>query len=303
MSQQNIKYPVAYDFLRKRITSIGEVTESNRRHLGCPNCQEVLIAVLNHQTPHFKHKPHSTCSGNSETFLHWMAKELFKEIDVIELPELFIDDLPEQPRQVYQYNLNKIVDNNVPGSYRHTFKQGLKKNLSQSTSVVIDNCWTEKDYQSDLGNIRVDIVISVGGKEIFIEPYFSNPIDKEKKNKLMLINKPTLSLDLLSFLEANGNTYTVESLKSYLVSKECKQWVYQSTKAYNKHLDNYANYLLEEIKHHQAQIHSHSQKTNEIMALEKEYQMKLIAERNLKEEISDLRDKIQDLRKEIGVFY
>ncbi len=53
----------------------------------------------------------------------------------IEVPELLIDDLPEKSRQNFQYKYNKIIDPNIPESFRSIFKKGLKKELSESKKV------------------------------------------------------------------------------------------------------------------------------------------------------------------------
>lgn len=81
-----IKYSVAYNFTEKAIVPINDVTQENRLSLFSPICRHNFIAVLQHQTPHFKHKPHSTCSGSLESYLRCLAKELFKQIKEIETP-------------------------------------------------------------------------------------------------------------------------------------------------------------------------------------------------------------------------
>lgn len=155
-------------------------------NLICPECKNNFIAVLNHRKPHFKHKPHSTCLGSPESYLHWLTKEVFKQIKEIEIPELLIDDLPEKPRQKFQNKYNKIIDANIPASFRSIFKKGLKKELSESRKVSIDKYDIEKEFKTKSGPIVVDIVAEINTRKILINPFFSNPVDEEKKEKVIL---------------------------------------------------------------------------------------------------------------------
>lgn len=303
MSQTYIKYPVAYNFKKNSIVAIKEVTKENKLNLICPECRNNFIAVLNHRTPHFKHKPHSTCKGSPESYLHWLTKEVFKRIKEIEIPELLIDDLPEKHRQKFQYKYNKIIDANVPESFRAIFKKGLKKELSISTKISIDKYDIEKEFKTKLGNIVVDIVAEIKTKKIFIEPYFSNPIDVEKKEKLSIINIPTFSINLLKFIDFYGQNYSIKSLKNYLISKESKNWICLSTDKYNKHIENYEKYLIEEIKRSKDLIDSHNIKLIKVEKLELECRERYDKINTLKEEIEDLEEEIFDLKEELGINY
>lgn len=77
------------------------MTNEKRMSIICPICKDNFVAVLNHQTPHFKHKTRVNCSGSLETYIHWLAKEVFKDLGEFEIPQLLIDDLPEKQRQKF----------------------------------------------------------------------------------------------------------------------------------------------------------------------------------------------------------
>jgi len=298
-----ITYPVAYNFSVKEIVPITNVTEDNKTHLFCPECKGRFIAVLRHQTPHFKHKSHIKCSGNPETYLHWLAKEVIKDVNEIEVPELLIEGLPEKHRQNFQSMFNKIVDLNMPESFRSIFKEGLKKNLSESRKILIDKYDIEQAFKTNIGDIVVDIVANTKSKILFIEPFFSNPVNKEKEKKLSLIKTPTLSIDLKKFIDSYGQHYSIQSLKNYLISKKGKKWVYLSNAKYNKHIKNYEKYLHEEINRNKDLIHSHNSKLIEIDKLEVKCEERHNKIQSLKGEIADLKKEIFDLKKELGINY
>lgn len=296
MSQNYIKYPVAYNFKENSIMPIDEVTKENKLNLICPDCKNNYIAVLNHQTPHFKHKPHSTCKGSYESYIHWLTKEVLKTIKEIEFPKLLINDLPEKNRQNFQSKLNKIIDKNIPETYRSKFKKELKNELFESSKASVDTYEIEKVYKTELGDIIVDVVANIKSKKIFIEPFFSNPIDEEKKKKLSLIEIPTLSIDLSKFIDSYGQNYSMKSLKKYLISKKSKTWVYLSNNKYNEYIENYEKYLHKEIVRNRKLIAIHNSKLIEIKELEGEVQ-------DLNIEITDLKKRITNLKIELGINY
>lgn len=303
MYKSYTKYPVAFSFSKNEVVPIDEVTEENRLSLYCPTCKTNFIAVLNHRTPHFKHKPNTSCSGTQETYLHWLSKELFKEIKEIEIPELHIDDLPEKQRQKFQLKFNKIIDPNVPETFRSIFKKSLKKNLINSRKIVLDNIEIEKEFKTTYGNIRVDVVAINKGKPLFIEPFFTNPIDKEKEGKISAIGIATLSLDLLKFIEFYGQNYTVEILKKYLISKVGKKWVYLGDKVFDEHIECYMNYLLNEVEENKDTINFHQSTQIKISTLEEECNNKYGEIGKLKDEIDDLQTEIFELKNAIGIYY
>lgn len=192
------------------------------------------------------------------------------------------------------------MDSHIPDTFRGEFKKGLKPNLSESKGLLIKSIETEKDYKTNLGDVRIDIVATVQDEEFFIEPFFSNPIDDKKKEKLGLIQKPTLSLNLLIFVD---NFYSVHSLRNYLISRKSKKWVYLTEEEYTKHSENYQNYLLDEIKRKKSLIDSHNSTLEKISTLEEECLKREEKISDIEEEISEIRKEISSLKKEIGIYY
>tara|TARA_R110001583_G_scaffold104996_1_gene252432 strand:- start:898 stop:1524 length:627 start_codon:yes stop_codon:yes gene_type:complete len=204
-------------------------------------------------------------------------------MEEIEIPELFIDDLPEKPRQKFQFQLNKILDSKIPDSFRSEFRKGLKQNLTESRKLSIDKLDIEKEFKTSLGDIRVDVVANSKSERIFIEPYFTNEIDEDKKNKLGILDIPTLSLNLKRFIDYYSQDYSIRTLREYLFSKKSKQWVFLSDIEYEQHVKNYKSYLLEEIERSKDIIVLHKDKLDEIS--------------NLKTKRNELMDEIQTISK------
>jgi len=132
----SIKYPVAFNQANKKIVPIEKVTKDNRLKLICPVCKDNFIAIINHRNPHFRHKPNTECSGNLESYIHWLTKEVFKQIGELDIPELLIDDLPEKHRQKFQLDFNAILDTNIPYSFQGEFKKGLKANRMRPSKCI-----------------------------------------------------------------------------------------------------------------------------------------------------------------------
>lgn len=247
MKRNYIKYPEAFDKLNEKLVNICNTTEENKTNLICKECEENFIAVLNHQTPHFKHKPNSSCEGTVESYIHWLTKEVFKNIEEIEVPKLLIDDLVEKQREKFQLAYNRIIDSKIPEKLRLHFKSKLKRNLTESKTIKIKNTEIEKVFKTVLGDIKVDIVTFNKNKKIFIEPFWSNEINQEKKNKILSINITTFSIDLKTFIYRFTQGFTAEVLKKHLVSYKSKKWVYISEEEFEKYLLSYEKYLYNEI--------------------------------------------------------
>lgn len=292
LNRTSLKYPCAFDNVTNKIVEISQVTKENKANLICPICKEGFVAVINHPTQHFRHKPNTICTGNSETFLHWVVKEIFKDINEFEIPEIYIDDLPENKRQIFQKKKSEILDANIPDSFYSEFKKGLKSFLFNSKKVLINKIKTEEEFETKFGDVVIDIVAYNEDEKIFIEPFFSNPIDKEKKKKLSLINIPTLSINLKSFLESNGEFYIINSLKKYLISKESKTWSNLIDEECDKYIENYENYLIEEIERNKDLIEIHNSKLKKISNLN------LVIEKR-KKDVSIIMGKISELEREI----
>jgi len=277
------------------------VTDENKTELICLECKENFIAVRKHQTPHFKHKPNSKCKGNVETYIHWITKEVFKEIKEIELPEIFIYNLTENQREKFDNQINILIKNNVPRNLQIKFRKNLKKNISESGIFRIEKIETEKEYKTPLGDVRIDIVITINNQEVFIEPFFSNQIDDFKRRKLTLLEKPTIAINLVTFINRFNYEYDLESLNDYLISKNSKYWILNRASKIDKYRLEYLNYVTEEIKRKQNDFNLNNLKLKKITSIEGEINGLKETIRPTQDKIRKLEDEIREIKNDLGI--
>lgn len=301
MSKNYIKYPIAFHKESEKLIDISDVTDDNKTDLICLECKENFVAVRKHQTPHFKHKPNSKCKGNVESYIHWVTKEVFKEINEIELPEIFKDNLTDNQREKLDNQVNSLIKKNVPENLHLNFRKGLKKNISESGIFKIEKIETEKEYKTSLGNVRIDIVTTINNQELFIEPFFSNQIDDLKKGKLTLLKTPTLSINLSSFVQRFDFKYNIENLKNYLISKKSKYWIFNRERKIEKYRVEYLNYVSKEIKKQQNDFNINFSKLKKITELENKVQELKEKIRPTQDEIWKARDEIRKIKDDIGI--
>jgi Arc/MetJ-type ribon-helix-helix transcriptional regulator len=166
LSRHYIKYPIAYDTKLKSLIDINDVHQENKGNLVCQDCNENFVAVLNHKTPHFKHKPNSKCTGNVESYLHWITKECFDLISEIELPEIFIEDLESLIKRDLKESIDELIKSKVPKDLQREFEKDLKKTISASKTFTIQSHNIEKTYKTDLGDVRIDVVAIINNQDV-----------------------------------------------------------------------------------------------------------------------------------------
>jgi len=225
-----IKYPFAIGKETNKLVSVDEVKNGKKCNCYCYECNEDLIAVnnvTNKRAHHFRHDPKSICNANYETFIHWMAKEVLKGLKSIELPEIRFKTLNDDYVQVFQNfekRITKLYDDyNVPVDLRHSYKYDFV--IQESKILEFDNCLFEEPIRTKMGLIVVDVVLKKGNNYIFLEPFYSNPIDSFKYQKLVDHDNSTLSIDLRPFHFSNNNFFTIDEFKEYLISERSKSWV------------------------------------------------------------------------------
>jgi len=230
--KQDLKYPIAKDKNSNTLVSAKNVENGINCNCVCFECNEDLIAINQglKQRPHFRHIPNSECKANFESYIHWLAKEAFKEIKEINLPEISeevicsmiendiekLHKLYKSPRQL-QEKINRYVVDKIKSKFKN---------------VRIEKVELEKSFKTNLGDVRIDIVlffsnINDDGKKLFIEPFFSNQVDSAKLSKLKELDISTFSIDLYSFINKKGHYYTIEEFKLFLVNGlYSKKWVH-----------------------------------------------------------------------------
>ena len=287
-----IKYSIAFNNNTNKLVEIHNLTSTNNKNLICKGCEGELIAVIKHKTPHFRHKVE--CNASSETYIHWVCKEIFRTLSKIELPEFLIQDLSSEYRHEFQAKKNAIIEEKVPVTLRTEFKNVLKKELMESKDYLITKIDSEKKSQSKFGDVKIDIVAYSKDNIIFIEPFLSNPISEEKEKKLKEIDITTLSIDLNLFIDHYGWDFKLEKLRKYLISKRYKKWSYLNKNTFKEYLLNYEKHILLMVDYYKDEINDHKQKIKDIEKLEKEYTI-------LTHEISKLNTKERKLTSKIKI--
>lgn len=264
-----IKYPISISSETNQLIHISEVSSGYNCY--CFHCKKEMIAVNNPENkvaPHFKHKPGSNCVANFETYIHWLAKEILsKNLQEIELPAINSREL-----FYYDYAVTEMRDSilkkyNVPDEFRTFFNKSYT--LQESKTEKIKSFSIEKEYITILGNIRVDFVLESDQFPLFIEPFFTNKIDGEKKKKIELLDISTISINLAPFGCPNGYDFSLMQLEAYIKSPQSKYWIYVRTAKRKKLVESFKKKLVNDITLLKDDIYKFHSVQNEIGGLEK----------------------------------
>ncbi|MBK7965537.1 MAG: hypothetical protein IPK10_09740 [Bacteroidetes bacterium] len=186
----NIRIPIALEKETNKLVHVNDVQNGKDCNCYCPNCKADLIAVNRRvkQSAHFRHEKESNCTINLtfETYIHGLAKIIFKTIQKLKLPPITFLHFYEGP-----YSNSVIIDKlkeylkSTGINDRFDIKRIglLGRSFQTATEINVKECFIEKTYKTSLGDIRVDIVLNIEGMELFVEPFLSNPVDKEKTSK------------------------------------------------------------------------------------------------------------------------
>lgn len=233
----NLMYPIALDMLSNKLVDVRDVENGKACNCYCFECKQDMVAINNvtKQRPHFRHDSNSNCSLNFETYIHWLTKELFKEIDVLYLPDLDVSEI----KSTINNNLLELYNSkSVPSILREIINNELIENIrKRSKCIKLEIVEIEELYSTSLGDIRVDIVLKFQGKDgvekkLFIEPFYSNGIDNTKLNKLKELKIPTISIDLWSFVNKKSHLFSKSIFKGFLINNiTSKSWEYYNLDA------------------------------------------------------------------------
>ncbi len=252
-----IKYPIALKKDTNLLVNISDVESGLKCNCYCFECKEDLIAinkVENIQAAHFRHLKDSNCKGSFESYIHWLTKEIFKEIDCIQIPQITPSHVEcQRIKQFEKVDLNQLFDRyNIPKELRKICLSDFI--LQEEYELNFDQCLIEKTFKTPNGNIKVDIVLKDDGVIMLIEPFLTHKIDCEKKKKIELADFTTLEIDLNPFYKIYGSNFSKEQLIKYLkVDPFTKYWVHFSgekvdsllKRIYNEIENDFRSYFLE----------------------------------------------------------
>lgn len=246
----NIKFPIAISKATNFPVHINEVSTGYDCY--CFHCNENMVTVnspKNKVAPHFKHKPNSNCSANFETFIHWLAKELLsKHIDAIELPEITTQNLYAKSDEKSIILDKLFIKYNVPKEFKTKF---FKRYVLQKTAEIKRKEYSiEKIFKTERASIKVDFVIENKTTPLFVEPFYSNPIDEDKLRKIELLDVSTIAINLQPFGINRDFDFNLVEFTKYIKGAKSKYWVYLRENKAQKLLAKYQQYLEKDIQNH-----------------------------------------------------
>lgn len=288
----NVRYPIALKRETNSLVHPFEVENGLNCKCFCPECDEDLIAINNDgnkQTEHFRHQKHTNCKGNFETYIHWLSKEIFKQIGTIELPEIKLNDLYDNYLSEFKDFESRLIDlynkYQVPKELRHTFKYDII--LQEKQLLKFEKISNEETFKTTKGDFRVDTVLVSQKNKMFVEPYFSNPISRDKYEKLMESDISTLAINLAPFVLMNNYIFSIEDFKKYIISDILsKSWVIIRSKKIKTLLQKFFIELEKRLIENISDFSEHKSIQKKIGLIKKDKEV-------LYTEMQKLRDKLQ----------
>ena len=295
-----IKFPYAIDKNSNEIVSVTDVSNGKSCNCICFCCKEEMIAINspnNKQEPHFRHHQNSKCNVNFESFIHWITKEVIKEITIIFLPSPKGSELERRidEKLMPLFNIQK-----TPKKLRELIITELFQKIESLNRIEIQNISIEESFKTSKGNIKVDIVLRFRNKSnqeriLFIEPYFSNQIDSIKLSKIKELNISTISIDLIKFINKKSHFFNIKDLKDYIINNlEGKKWEF-----YN--VDNLINMetIKNRIKTNRENIAEYRKKIKVVKDIYESINILESKIIKLDEEVITLRGKVRNIYKDI----
>lgn len=178
---------------------ISEVPNGKKCGCVCPNidCRKPLIArnrSSEFKEIHFAHAPGADCGSAYESALHLLAKEVFRELGEIRIPD-------------YHYDYNNWNSASL-------FKHG---ELVKFDSIEIEK--EIKECQRVI--VKPDAVGLKGNRKLYIEFANSHFVDEIKREKLRMLNLPTIEVDMSTAICDR------DYLKNFLLANSRdKYWIY-----------------------------------------------------------------------------
>jgi hypothetical protein len=216
-------FPVAKSKLTNLLVNVSDVPNGKACNCYCDGCKQDLIAANNGEIrkAHFKHEkrdPNCPFDANYETYVHWLAKEIFKTIENINLPSILYDTLNFETAKLTEI-VNKLK---IHLNYVGILESDYNPNQLNFTSIVLQNSknykidgWAiEQVMETHLGKIVVDVVLQINKNNLFVEPYWTNPLTTDKLIKIASCNISTIAINLSPFIKRQF--FTIQEFTKFL---------------------------------------------------------------------------------------
>ena len=246
-----IKFPIAKSASTGKLVNAIDVHSDHQEDWICFACGEKLVGVNrpeNKQAAHFRHEVKCPMGANFESYIHWLAKEVFPNIHSFVAPSIYSCFSSELRSDIQEKKYKLIKDLNLPAEISRELI--IKDTYPLEPVHVKDfkvSC--EQVFKSDYGDVRVDIVLEIGDRKILIEPYLSNPIDSIKYEKLIDLDYSVLEICLKDFVSAKSHHFTVQEFTDFLIKDlHSKTWIHIMKVRLEKLIDQELNYYKDIVK-------------------------------------------------------
>lgn len=225
---KNIISPYAFNKDNKELVHISEVANGAKCNCYCITCGEDLIAknggVI--KRPHFSHSINSECQS-TETLLHFLAKEVFSEINSIYIP-------PYESSWIFKFKPQLI-------NFDYIETDGYCSALGER--YPIKNVRIEKRLDKIIPDIVATVTIDHLEYDFLIEIAVTHFIDKNKK-ELIIGNKLNCIEINLSHLLDSPDLWDKTFIKDILNEKKNFKLINQNFVDYNNLILNYEKEIL-----------------------------------------------------------
>jgi hypothetical protein len=200
------------------LVSIYDVLTGEKCNCICPECEAKLIAKNDNKTfneplkagqkiAHFAHLSGADCPGAQETAIHLLAKKILSETKRLLIPPL---------------RKNEVE-------------------LSKSKTIIFDEVEIEKKVIKDKIEVKPDLILKKGEKQLFIEFYKTHAVEDSKIKKIEKLNISCIEINLNGIEPLKNGKLNVDDIKNLLEEDLIsKHWIFNSQQnlLYIKYLEN-----------------------------------------------------------------
>jgi len=226
----NIRTPIALRISNGELVNAKDIHSDDECDWICFECGMELVGVNreeNKQEPHFRHFNSGDCKVTGESYLHWVTKEVFKQMTSFKLPSPTFEYFNEFKKCLIEERKEYLILKKIPFKFDH--QNLIEINFLNQTTIEVNfsKVKTEVNFNTEFGVFRADIVIELSDRCIIIEPFLTSEIDEKKLKKLNAQNSSVLSINLNPFKHRYPQYNFLKSdLELYLHNDvQIKKWV------------------------------------------------------------------------------
>lgn len=172
-SYKTVEHKIAYALKGSQLVHISDVGRGLKCGCVCVVCGSQLIARKGRvRVQHFAHAADTDCFGAAETVLHLLAKELFRELNSIVLPQ-------------YKFEKEKVLK-------RSNILVRHEQIVAKGGEAYISKVFIEKSE----GQFTPDVTIESNSKRLLVEIAVTHKVDKIKLRHIRKKGLPAIEIQL-----------------------------------------------------------------------------------------------------------